>query len=113
MTMSNARIRASVATAFIGAVLVMAGLGACAKTEVVRYETDYPSYSSVQEIFGKANLVVKARIGETTEVRQIELSPIDKVSMVYTIYQAQIEKVYKGTTTNKVIEVKISGGKLD
>ena len=96
------------------ATLALVVAGACASgPEVVYYHGDFPRYESVSELYDRANLVVRARITDGTEVRPIKIGSADDTTLVYTVYRAEVQRVFKGRSTGPVVEVKLMGGAHD
>lgn len=94
-------LRSSTVNAIAGSLLVLVGLGAC---DALSGGGDYPSYGSVDELYRSASLVVQARIADGAERRQITIGP--DTTAEYTVYRAEIERLFKGTTADQAVEVK-------
>lgn len=118
----------------LGSSVAVMALAACSESgstsateaKTVNYQMDYPSYNSSDALYQKADLVVEAKISDTSRVEQLKASssnPDPKVNpnagvkgkspepFVITVYQATVVKTFKGTkATGDTVEVKQLGG---
>ncbi|SCW76145.1 hypothetical protein SAMN02910400_02304 [Lachnospiraceae bacterium C10] len=115
-------------------VMMMGSLVACGKTgssdhaikksanEVTVVKADYPQYNSTKELEDAADLIFTGRIvGKHSEMLDIrETDSTDSVTGVksdaklpYTIYDIKISKMYKGSSEDKIIQIKCVGGTVD
>ncbi|WP_405150387.1 hypothetical protein OG589_17525 [Sphaerisporangium sp. NBC_01403] len=101
----------------------------------VTYRAAYPSYDSLAALFKRADLVIQARLGDQTRIQTINpdtptgddprLNPSAGVtapaqtgprdsSIVLTVYQAKVLKVFKGTAgKGQLIDVGQLGGESE
>jgi hypothetical protein len=120
----------------LGSAIAVLTLAACsdggdtsaAEAKTVNYQMDYPSYDSSDSLYQKADLVVEAKVSDTTRVEQLKASASDNdpktnpnagangkapEPLVVTIYQATVVKTFKGTkAAGDTVEVKQLGGVL-
>ncbi|MEU8265303.1 hypothetical protein AB0C02_32460 [Micromonospora sp. NPDC048999] len=96
------RLRVSAMGAIALSLVVLVGLGAC--SEVSCGGGDYPIYSSVDDLYRAATLVVWAQIPGPPESRRVKTGP--GPTMEYKVYRAQVGKVFKGTPGAATVEIK-------
>ncbi|MDR3305395.1 MAG: hypothetical protein LBS85_05160 [Clostridiales Family XIII bacterium] len=95
------------------------GVSACAPaaTDTEGGETadaagDYPYYSGAGQLTGKADLIFTGTVSDVG-YEDLDVSSGLDASMPYTIYDIQIEEVYKGAAEGKSIKIKQLGGGAD
>lgn len=95
------KLRSRVVGAVAVSVLALAGVGACDGESAT---ADYPGYESVDALYAAATLVVEARIADGPQERSVNLggnSPMDLL-----VYQAEVDRTYKGDPGGRNIEIK-------
>lgn len=113
--------------------LMLAGCGAKETAAIpqqskntVLYSASYPTYTNVEELIGRSNLIIEGTIidsnFETINITQNPTDPSDEKSnpgigaheqmlTPYTVYDVEVHKVYKGNVAAKdIIQVKQLGG---
>ena len=111
-----------------GIALTLAACGSTANTTgnagnvVTTIHAEYPSYDTANDLVNSADLIFSGTVGsisyEDLNVRTESgtdsttgLSSSD--SIPYTIYEIKVDTIYKGTTQEDTISIKVPGGEID
>lgn len=103
--------------------------------EEVIYDSDYPTYSSIDEIEEYSDLIIRGKIVDSSvelldvsgppltneELKDEQLNPHPKgerpekesLELVFTVSNVKIEEIYKGEYDEDVIQIKQGGGELN
>lgn len=99
--------------------LAVPTMAACGDPErTVHYAGDWPFYESLDDLYGRADLVIEAKVEVHDGSREIfaddDADRRSGTGLVYSIFRVAVVQVFKGAAkTGDVIEVKQPGGVHD
>lgn len=85
--------------------------------KIVTFHEDYPVYEDASQLVKKADLVftgkVKSKKNEWLDIRDYQNEKDETELLPYTIYEVEIEELYKGNYDESSIKVKVLGGNMN